>query len=75
MQFGGRYWQAVHPQAEPRRLPAADGVTTYDGYTSGSISLVNPGLLRFLVEDPLSQADGQTFDFVPLPGAAPVPCE
>jgi hypothetical protein len=73
--FGDQYWQARHPEPEPSRLPGPDGVVTYDGHTSGSMTLVNSGLLRFLIDDPLSEADGKTVEFVPLTGPAPAPCE
>jgi hypothetical protein len=73
--FVNQYWQAGHPEPEPSRLPGPDGIVTYDGHTSGSMMLVNPGLLRFLIDDPLSEADGRTVEFGPLTGPAPAPCE
>lgn len=73
-QFGAQYWQARHPEPEPSRRPRPDGIVTYDGYTSGSMTLVDPGLLRFVIDDPLSEADGETVEFVPLTGPAPLPC-
>jgi hypothetical protein len=73
-QFGARYWQALHPEPEPGRLPGPDGIVTYDGYTSGSMTLVDPELLRFTIQDPGSVADGKTVDFVPLMGSTPALC-
>ncbi|MCW2675207.1 MAG: hypothetical protein JWR70_247 [Modestobacter sp.] len=38
------------------------------------MALVTPEWLRFVIDDALSQADGETVEFVPLTGPAPAPC-
>jgi hypothetical protein len=75
--FGGRQWRADAPQAEPSRLPDANGVTSYTGYTAGVMRLIDDQHLRFTVVDPLSSADGRTVVFTVQPTAAqPLPlCE
>lgn len=72
--FGGQYWQARHPEPEPKRLPGPNGIVTYDGYPGGSMTLLASGLLRFVVDDPLSEAAGKAVEFGPLTGPAPLPC-
>ncbi|RBY92068.1 hypothetical protein DQ244_07085 [Blastococcus sp. TBT05-19] len=67
----GRRWEAVQPAPEPARLPDAAGVVTYDGTTAGELVLLDDDELRFTVRDPLSAADGQTYDFRPVPEGAP----
>ncbi|WP_167759122.1 hypothetical protein [Blastococcus sp. TF02A-35] len=49
-------------------------MATYDDRTAGEVVLLDDDQLRFTVRDPLSAADGQSFDFVPVPeGASPAP--
>ncbi|MCA0145791.1 hypothetical protein [Blastococcus sp. LR1] len=69
--FEGRTWRAVEAAPEPQRLPDAAGVVTYTGTTAGELVLVDDDELRFTVRDPLSAADGQFFDFRPVPEGAP----
>jgi hypothetical protein len=64
--FGGREWRAVEPAPEPADGPDDDGTVSYDGYTIGTMTLLDEDLLRFTVTDPFAEGRGQTFDFVPM---------
>lgn len=70
--FGGRQWQATHPQPDPPRLPDSHGVTHYDGYVSGTATLTDQSTLRFTVHDSESAANGQSYIFTPAKGPQPV---
>ena len=73
--FGGLEWQALTPRPESDRIPGPDGLVTYTGYTAGSMTLVNEGLLRFRITDSGAVNNGETVDFAPLENAlAPPPC-
>ncbi len=74
--FGGREWRAVEPAPEPADVPDDDGMVSYDGYTSGTMTLLDEDLLRFTLTDPFAEGRGQTFDFVPMSDTDPRPlCE
>ncbi len=49
--FAGRTWMAVGTPAVPTPEPNGAGVTTYDGYTTGTMTLVGPDELRFDVDE------------------------
>lgn len=70
--FGGRGWQAVHPQPEPPRRPDSHGITHYTGYTAGTATLTSPSTLTFTVHDPESTADGQSYTFTPATKQQPI---
>jgi hypothetical protein len=72
--FGGREWTALHPGADPARLPDSTGTTRYTGYVAGTMRLVGPDLLRFTLTDPYAAGRGQSFDFVPARDPLPL-CE
>jgi len=73
-EYAGRTWVAETPLPEPRMRADVTGTVTHDGYTEGTMTLVDDDLLRFVVTDPLVEGVGLTVDFVPAP--APVPlCE
>ena len=73
-EYDGRMWVAATPLPEPRGRADETGTRTNDGYTEGTMTLVDDDLLRFVVTDPLVEEVGLTVDFVPAP--APVPlCE
>lgn len=73
-EYGGRTWVAETPLPEPRVRADATGIVTHDGYTEGTITLVDDDLLTFVVTDPLVEEVGLAVDFVPA--AVPVPlCE
>ena len=64
--FAGRLWQASPFTPEPQlRTPRSGGTVTYDGYTSGVMTLVRQNLLRFTVTDPDMVPPGGPIDFVP----------
>lgn len=69
--FGGRVWRAVPPEPEPVRVPDANGMTEYTGYTSGVMRLLGPDSLRFTITDPHSAARGRSVRFAPEPATAP----
>ncbi len=71
--FGNRYWQATTPRPAPSRRPGAGGISTYDVYTAGTMTLLSDGLLRFVITDPQVVGDGESIDFTPLPATAPPP--
>jgi hypothetical protein len=71
--FAGRDWVAVRPAPDPQRLPNSAGITQYTGYVAGTMVLVRPDLLRFILTDPHAAGAGEAFDFVPAPGPGP-PC-
>jgi hypothetical protein len=71
--FGGRDWHPVQPEPVPAPLPDPDGITTVDGYTTGTMTLVDEDLLRFTITEPYVEGRGRTIDFVPLPETAPRP--
>jgi hypothetical protein len=48
--FGGRTWRAERPAPEPRPLPGAGGRTRYTGYTAGTMTLVEEGTARFVID-------------------------
>lgn len=64
--FGGRDWRPLEQGAALPPRPDENGMTTEDGYTSGTMTLLDEGLLRFTVADPFAEGRGQTFDFVPM---------
>ena len=68
-QFAGRDWVAVTPLAEPRIRDDVTGVVVSDGYTTGTMTVVDDDLVRFTVTDPTVEEVGLTVDFVPA--AAP----
>jgi poly(3-hydroxybutyrate) depolymerase len=73
-EYAGRTWVAVTPLPEPRVGADVAGTVTQDGYTDGTMTLLEDDLLRFVVTDPLVEETGLTVDFVPA--TAPVPlCE
>ena len=73
-EYGGRTWVAEPPRPEPRVRADVTGIVTHDGYTEGTITVVDDDLLRFVVTDPLVEEVGLAVDFVPA--AVPVPaCE
>jgi hypothetical protein len=74
--FGGRYWQAMTPRAEPSRRSGRDGIVSYDGSTAGTMTLLSGDLLRFVITDPQVAGDGDRVDFTPQPATAapPRPC-
>jgi len=73
-EYAGRWWVAVSPLPAPQLRADVTGIVTSDGYTDGTMTLVNDDLLRFVVTDPLVEEVGLTVDFVPA--ATPVPlCE
>lgn len=45
--FGGRTWSTARLVPEPTPRPDNNGITTYDGYTPGTMALVNPTTLVF----------------------------
>jgi hypothetical protein len=55
------------------RLPNSAGITTYSGYVAGTMTLIQPDLLRFTLTDPHVAGAGSFFDFVPARHAVP-PC-
>lgn len=65
--FGGRYWQAAAPLPEPSPLPDAQGVTTYTGYVSGVMTLVDQQTARFVVTDGSVTTNGQVIMFIASP--------
>lgn len=71
--FGGRYWHAMTPRAEPSWRPGAGGIY---GYTAGTMMMISSDLLRFVITDPQVVGDGDSVDFTPLPAASqpPLPC-
>ena len=72
--YAGRWWVAESPRPRPRDLPDGTGITTGDGHTEGTLTVVDDDLLRFVVTDPLVEEIGLTVDFVPA--AVPPPlCE
>jgi hypothetical protein len=73
-EYDGRTWVAETPLPEPRGRADETGTRTNDGYTEGTMTLVDDDLLRFVVTDPLVEEVGLTVDFAPA--TAPVPlCE
>jgi hypothetical protein len=70
--FAGRDWAAVHPAADPQRLPNSAGIAAYTGYVAGTMILVRPDLLRFTITDRYAAGTGQAFDFAPASGPAPL---
>jgi hypothetical protein len=74
--FAGREWTAARPLPEFKRLPNADGLVEYTGYTKGTMTVVDESTLWFLVTDPYSSGEGQSIEFTPLPPTAqpPPPC-
>jgi len=68
-QFAGRDWVAVTPLPEPQIRDDVTGVVVSDGYTTGTMTVVNDDLVRFTVTDPTVKEVGLTVDFVPA--AAP----
>ena len=73
-EYAGRWWVAESPRPRPRDLPDGTGITTGDGHTEGTLTVVDDDLLRFVVTDPLVEEIGLTVDFVPA--AVPPPlCE
>lgn len=69
-EYAGRWWVAVSPPAVPRLRADVTGIVTNDGYTDGTMTLVNDNLLRFVVTDPLVDEVGLAVEFVPA--ATPV---
>ena len=73
-EYAGREWVAETPLPQPRGRADETGITTNDGHTEGTMTLVSDDLLRFVVTDPLVEEVGLTVDFVPA--TAPLPlCE
>jgi hypothetical protein len=72
--FAGRTWRAEPPRHEPRPLPDAGGVTTYDGYTPGTMTLVSEDTARFLVDPERAADDGTPIVFHPTTVEPPL-CE
>jgi hypothetical protein len=69
--FAGRYWETLTALPDPQPVPNAQGVTTYTGYISGSMTLVDPNTLRFAINDPAVSITGQVVVF--RPKSAPPP--
>jgi hypothetical protein len=74
---GAGNWQATTPRPEPAWRPAPDGIVSYDGYTAGTMTLLDDNLLRFVITDPQVVGDRDSVDFMPLPAKAPppLPCD
>jgi len=66
-EYAGRWWVAVSPPPVPQLRADVTGIVTNDGYTDGTMTLVNDNLLRFVVTDPLVEEVGLTVEFVPAP--------
>ncbi len=69
-EYAGRWWGAVSSPPVPQRRADGTGIATNDGYTHGTMIMVNDDLLRFVVTDPLVEEAGLTVEFVPA--ATPV---
>ncbi len=48
--FDGRTWVTDRPAEEPKRAPGADGIVSYDGYTTGRMVRVDDTTLKFTVD-------------------------
>lgn len=72
--FGGWYWQAIIALPDPRRTPDAHGVTTYTGYVSGLMTLVDQDTVQFVVHDPTVDINGQVVRFRSR-STQPPPCD
>lgn len=73
-EYDGRTWVAKTPLPEPRVRADVTGTVTHDGYTEGTMTLLDEDLLEFVVTDPLVEEVGLTVYFVPATAPAPL-CE
>ncbi|WP_189112971.1 hypothetical protein [Pilimelia terevasa] len=48
--FGGRTWLASSRRSEPATRPDNAGLSTYTGYTAGTMTLVDPRTARFVID-------------------------
>ena len=48
--FGGKTWKAITPRPEPRPKAGENGITIYNGYTAGTMTLVDTFTARFVVD-------------------------
>ncbi len=69
--FEGRHWVAITPAPEPEPVPGPSGSTRYDGYTTGTMTLLSPGLARFAADTATGPVQ---VDFRPAP-APPGLCD
>ena len=64
-EFAGRFWVADTPAPTLTVRGDETGLVTMDGYTDGTMMMVEDDLLRFTIDDPFIEEQGLFVDFVP----------
>ena len=61
--FGGKTWKAITPRPEPRPKAGENGITVYNGYTAGTMTLVDTFTARFVVDLRYADVSEPVVDF------------